>query len=291
MPVALADQLKALARDEALPDTYPEMAVRWFAPLADWLQQRFDSLGRPLVAGVNGAQGTGKTTACAALGLMLEHRGLRAVTLALDDYYLGRDARRELARKVHPLLETRGVPGTHEMPLLAADVDALAQAAKVTAPVFDKAVDDRLPPAFWRDLGPADVVLVEGWCIGAQPQSEADLAEPLNELEAAEDLDGSWRRYVNQQLAGDYAALFARLDVLVVLRAPSLEHVLAWRRLQEEKLATDRSGSAVMSPAAVERFVQHYERITRHCLEEMPRRADYVLDVGEDHGICGAHSR
>jgi D-glycerate 3-kinase len=133
--------------------------------------------------------------------------------------------------------------------------------------------------------------LLEGWCIGASPESEAALAKPINALETQEDPDGSWRRYVNRQLSGPYAELFSRLHCLVMLQAPSLARVLEWRCLQEQKLAQRRRGAGVMDPAQIKRFVEHYERVTRHCLEEMPARADYLLEVGDDHGICGAHCR
>lgn len=291
MHMELGDRLEALAAAEALPATYPVMAERWFTPLAAWLGERQRAAGSPLLVGVNGAQGTGKTTACAVLCLMLEARGLRALTLSLDDFYLGRQARLSLAREVHPLLATRGVPGTHETALLEGAVDDLLRGRPVSLPVFDKASDDRLPREQWRREEPADVILLEGWCIGAAPETADALTAPLNELEATEDADGRWRRYVNKQLAGPYAALFSRLHALVMLQAPSLERVLEWRQLQESKLAQRRSGAGVMSPAQVQRFVEHYERVTRHCLEEMPARADYLLEVADDHTIQGAHCR
>lgn len=287
----LGERLKTLAAAEALPASYPEMAERWFTPLAAWLADRQRDLGGPLLVGVNGAQGTGKTTACAVLCLMLESRGLRAVTLSLDDFYLGREARASLARNIHPLLATRGVPGTHEIALLDGALDELLNGRAVAVPVFDKASDDRLPRDQWRPQDPADVVLLEGWCIGATPEKPEALDQPLNELEAGEDADGRWRRYVNEQLAGPYAALFARMHALVMLKAPSLERVLEWRQLQESKLAQRRSGEGVMSPAQVRRFVEHYERVTRHCFADMPARADYLLEIGEDHTIHGARSR
>lgn len=287
----LGERLKTLAATEALPASYPDMAERWFTPLAEWLADRHRAAGDPLLVGVNGAQGTGKTTACAVLRLMLEARGLRAVTLSLDDFYLGRDARASLARDIHPLLATRGVPGTHEIALLNAALDELLHGRSVAVPVFDKASDDRLPREQWLQEEPADVVLLEGWCIGATPEDPEALDQPLNELEATEDAEGRWRCYVNEQLAGPYAALFARMHALVMLKAPSLERVLEWRQLQESKLAQRRSGAGVMSPAQVRRFVEHYERVTRHCLDDMPARADYLLEVGEDHTIHGARSR
>ena len=286
--MSLREQLNSLAASEALPDTYPAMAERWFLPLADWLQTQHAASGAPLLVGVNGAQGTGKTTACHAFCLMLEAGGLRPLTLSLDDFYLTRRARQRLAETVHPLLATRGVPGTHELALLERTLEALVAGREVSIPVFDKAIDDRLPASDWQTVGPADVIFLEGWCVGAGPEPELALHTPINDLEASEDSDGAWRRYVNEQLQGPYAALYARLHKLVMLRAPSMERVLEWRRLQEEKLSRQRSGAGVMSAAQVKRFVEHYERVTRQCLDELPARADYLFDVAEDHSICGA---
>ncbi len=286
--MSLREQLNALTAAEALPDRYPAMAERWFLPLADWLRAQQAARGAPLLVGVNGAQGTGKTTACTALCLMLEASGLRSLTLSLDDFYLTRSARQQLADTVHPLLLTRGVPGTHEVALLAETLDAVVAGRDIRVPVFDKAIDDRLPESDWPGVGPADLVFLEGWCVGAGPEPELALHTPINDLEASEDADGSWRRYVNAQLAGSYAALYARLHKLVMLRAPSMERVLEWRQLQEDKLARRRSGAGVMNAEQVRRFIEHYERVTRQCLDELPARADYLLDVAEDHSICGA---
>ncbi len=289
--MSLGEQLTELATAEALPASYPAMAQRWFSPLADWLVQRQSALGTPLLVGVNGAQGTGKTTACSALSLMLAAQGLRSVILSLDDFYLERSAREQLARDVHPLLVTRGVPGTHEVALLASTLDAVVGGRSVQVPVFDKAIDDRLPASAWRQAAPPDIVLLEGWCVGAAPEPDAALEAPINELETNEDPDGRWRRFVNGQLAGPYGVLFSRLHCLAMLKAPSLERVLEWRTLQETKLAGRRSGSGVMNAAEIKHFVEHYERVTRHCLEEMPDRADYLLEVAEDHSISGARCR
>jgi len=289
--VKLENQLLELARAEALPDSYVPMALHWFVPVAEWLQRQHAEHGGALLVGVNGAQGTGKTTFCKALSPMLAERGIHALTLGLDDFYLDRSRRGELAGTVHPLLQTRGVPGTHDLDLLNTTLDTLLAGESASVPVFDKAIDDRLPPSRWLEAEPADVILLEGWCIGVSAESADALAAPINRLETEEDANAGWRRFVNAQLSGPYAGLFGRLDKLVVLQAPSLASVLEWRRLQESKLAQHQAGSGVMSPEAIERFVQHYERLTRHGLSSLPAQADYLLEIAPDHRVIGARER
>lgn len=283
--------LVELARREQLPASYPEMARRWFTPLAEWLCAARSGGEHCLLVGLNGAQGTGKTTLCEVLELMARQQGFRMATLSLDDFYLERSERARLAETVHPLLITRGVPGTHDTALMQEVLDQLAAGEDVLCPVFDKAADDRLPRSQWRHVTPADIVVLEGWCIGVGAQSAAALAKPVNALEEKEDPDGSWRSFVNERLQAEYSQLFARFDKQVMLRAPSLDCVLEWRRLQEEKLAGRRSGQGVMDAAAVQRFVQHYERLTLHGLQTLPGQVDYLLEVAEDHSIVGATVR
>lgn len=179
---------------------------------------------------------------------------------------------------MHPLLAVRGPPGTHDVALGCGVLDALLRPGATALPGFDKATDERRPIPTWRRVeGPADVVIFEGWCVGALPQPDADLAPPVNALEAEEDPDAVWRTYVNRQLAGPYQALFGRLDLLALLEAPGFEVVRAWRTEQEHKLRA-RTGRG-MSDAEVARFVAHYERLTRWILAEMPERADMVFQL------------
>lgn len=261
-------------------------------PLARWIDARCALAdGTPWLLGISGAQGTGKSTLAGLLGdvLHLGH-GRRAAVLSLDDFYLPRDERAVLADRVHPLLATRGVPGTHDLGLLNRTLDAalaLRQGATLCLPRFDKGRDDRADESAWPVLaGPFDVVMLEGWCIGADAQPAAALAEPVNALEAAGDPDGRWRGYVNDCLAGAYRELFARLQALVFLRAPGLEAVRRWRTRQEHALATRSDAPRAMSDAAVRRFIQHFERLSRHCLQTLPGRADAVLALREDHGVA-----
>lgn len=234
---------------------------------------------RPLVVGLCGAQGSGKSTVSAALAARFE----RAVTFSIDDLYLGRAARVDLARRIHPLLATRGVPGTHD-PILGIEIlNALMRGESVALPRFDKAHDDRVPSEHWpmAEAG-CKLVIFEGWCVGARPQGAQNLVDPVNHLEAEEDRDGTWRRFVNDALGGTYQDLFDRLDMLVLMAAPDWEAVLGWRIQQEHELrAASPDGSALMDDDAVVRFVSHFERLTRHILANMPQRADLVLRLNE----------
>ena len=276
--------LAALIAAEGLPGSYHDTVRQNWRPLAAAIAAR--AAGQPLIIGLSGSQGSGKSTLCRVLeALLASEHGLRAATLSLDDLYLTRSERADLAATVHPLFATRGVPGTHDvafgLSLLAA---VRAGQAGLTLPRFDKARDDRTPESQWHSLAaPVDVLRVEGWCMGARPQAEADLAAPANALEAEDDADGIWRRHVNTALAGPYRALFEAPDCLIMLAAPGFEAVLDWRQLQEAKLR-ERTGGG-MSAKDVARFVMHYERLTRHLLVDLPPRADVVITLGEDHAV------
>jgi D-glycerate 3-kinase len=249
---------------------------------------------RPTIIGLCGAQGSGKTTLAAALAKSLTGKGIATAALSLDDLYLTRAERHRLAETIHPLLATRGVPGTHDVALGLAVLDELAAGKAAALPRFDKSRDDRAPRADW-DSAPAQtqVLLFEGWCVGARPEPEAALAIPVNALEAAEDPHGVWREYANRALAGPYAALFGRIDYLILLAAPGFEIVRSWREQQEAELRQQAGpdGSGVMKPEEVVRFIQHYERLTRHILREMPARADMVVRLGPDRQVEGIETR
>jgi D-glycerate 3-kinase len=269
---------------EGLPDSYAAIVDRWWRPLAATIARRRATLGRPTLIGINGAQGTGKSTLCLFLeALLREDHGFVATTLSLDDLYLTRAERRDLADHVHPLFATRGVPGTHDLSLGNTVINAVLGGSGPTAlPRFNKSRDDRAPAAAWPSVAaPVDVLLFEGWCVGATPIDTADLTQPANALEDREDGDARWRTAWNEALAGPYAALFARLDMLVMLKPPGFAQIRAWRRLQEAKLR-ERSGGG-MTDAEIDRFVDHYERLTRHMLATLPSRADIVVPIGADH--------
>ncbi|MDQ1362765.1 MAG: D-glycerate 3-kinase [Pseudomonadota bacterium] len=250
-----------------------------YEPLAAWVHAQYQQ-GKKII-GISGAQGSGKSTLCKLLALLLQQCfGKSVVRLSLDDFYLTYAQRTGLAESVHPLLQTRGVPGTHDVGLAMAVLTALANGTPVSLPRFDKGRDDRVAENEWLSVNyPVDIILLEGWCVGATPQTAAQLQQPVNALEAQEDAQGLWRQYVNARLASGYQELFGMLDVLVMLKVPSFEKVHEWRALQESSLQQG------MNAAQLQRFIMHYQRLTHHMLIEMPQRADLVLQIGEDHQV------
>jgi D-glycerate 3-kinase len=273
------------AANEPLPEGYVDTVERFIAPLAEYIAAAARR-GPGYVVGLCGPQGSGKTTGASALRGRLARAGLKAIVLSLDDLYLPLAERRRLALDVHPLLRTRGVPGTHDPALGLALIESLARAGETIMPRFDKAMDDRAPPDLWpRVQGPMDVILFEGWCVGARPQAAAALKAPVNALEREQDRHGVWRRYANRALGSSYRPLFARIELLALLEAPSFDVVQGWRLDQEQALRAERGGGAGMSDAEVGAFVQHYERLTRYILTEMPRRADVVACLGPQREV------
>jgi D-glycerate 3-kinase len=279
-----------LARNK-LPESYLLSAEKWFSPLLEEYKTGGD---KPLIIGINGSQGSGKSTLADYLCTMLSERfELRCVSLSLDDFYLTKLERQQLATKVHPLLETRGVPGTHDIPLALGTIAKLVDGSGETLiPRFDKSRDDRMPLEQCDSIiGQVDIIIFEGWCVGAKAQTEEQLTEPLNSLEADQDSDGVWRNTVNQALAGEYQTLFSLLDQLIMLQAPSFDTVFNWRLEQEEKMLArlgDTPGEqhqGIMSASQIGEFIAHYQRITEHSLGEMPHRANHLFQLDSQRQI------
>ncbi|MCL7713461.1 kinase [Stenotrophomonas mori] len=229
------------------------------------------------VLAISGLQGSGKSTFAAQVVEHAQARGLRAAALSIDDVYLTRARRQRLADRVHPLLATRGPPGTHDLPLALATLDAARSGRPFALPRFDKLADERVPEPHWERVDGLDLLVFEGWFLGTPAETEAALHAPLNALERDADPEGTWRRWCNQALAGDYPALWRQCDRLWFLQPPGFEVVPHWRWQQEQALQQAAPGRSGMSRAQVERFVQYYERVSRQALRCLPGIADRTL--------------
>ncbi len=233
------------------------------------------------VFGITGLQGSGKSTLAAQVAALARSRGLRVAALSIDDFYLRKAEREALGREVHPLLATRGPPGTHDVALALRTLDALRAGEPVALPRFDKLGDDRLAETQWERIEKAELTILEGWFLKTPAEDVAALTEPVNELERDEDPDGTWRRFCNDALRRDYPALWARIDRLWFLQPPGFAVVPEWRWQQEQALQARDPSRKAMDRMQVERFVMHYERTSRQALRALPAIADetVVLDA------------
>ena len=298
--------------DRNIADRYRENFLEWldamklpagligdmsgvYIPFSNLLRKKFFESQKVPIIGISGPQGSGKSTFTAFASAILENAyKYRVASFSIDDFYYTRAERNQLSRKVHPLLITRGVPGTHDVSL-ALDVFKKLRSAgpeSITQiPVFDKAVDDRLPQNMWNTFkGRPDIILFEGWCVGARPEPAKELLNPVNDFERESDIDHTFRDYVNEKLGSEYTKWFSEIDFLVMLKVRSFDQVYQWRLLQEIKLreknlALGKKSLQIMSENELKFFISHYERTTRNMLSEMPSRANMVMHIGDDHRI------
>ena len=284
--------------DHNLPSDFSVSVKDYYIPLANQLMNDIEQhaksrqASRPQFIGIQGSQGSGKSTCADFLKIILEtEHDLRVLVMSIDDFYLTLAERQQLAKSTHPLFITRGVPGTHDVEMIQTVFDRAEQQRDFTVPRFNKAIDDRAEESSWQTIdAPLDVVILEGWCVGISAQASGMVDEPLNQLERYEDSSGAWRQLVNDKLANEYQSLFSRLDHLITLKVPSFACVFEWRLLQEQKMIDRLSKekkdiSKAQTPEQLERFIAHYQRLTEHALKTMPELAHYVLNIDKHHHI------
>ncbi len=284
-----SSQLRAKLIELNIPISFEESVNKWIIPIVSALSQRArERKDKPYFIGLQGLQGSGKSSLSQLMAwILLELYELETVVMSIDDFYLTRKEREQLAIDIHPLLRTRGVPGTHDIDLCTSiierlsNIDSLELSLKI--PRFDKHIDDRYPLSKWTVIETTpDIILLEGWCVGVTAQSNKQLETPINSLECSNDVGGEWRQFVNHALASTYANLFNSLDDLIVIKAPSFECVASWRYEQEQTLIHHRGHSAfVLDEANVLRFIQYFERLSRHALSTVDQHAYCIIEVDE----------
>ena len=278
-----------------LSHDFHEIAAGYFIPLAEEIKTHQSSAKATYFVGINGSQGSGKSTLSAFLkDYLTETYGMNVVIMSLDDFYFSSIERQIVAADVHPLFSTRGVPGTHNMRQAKTVLHALKQQQSTTIPRFNKATDNPHPQSAWTKVSCAvDIVIFEGWCWGVAPQTSKQLKQPVNTLEAIEDDHAVWRNHVNLQLSLHFKPLYNWMDKWVMLKAPDFDDIYSWRLEQEQKLnaATandDKSG--IMDQQQIQRFIQHYQRLTEHALNTLPNKCDHVFELDSQRAIT-AHKR
>jgi D-glycerate 3-kinase len=267
------------------------MIKSFLIPVCFWISKRVNKK-KPLIIGLAGGQGSGKTTISSILTLILKrYFKLNVCKVSIDDFYKTRKDRKLLSKKKHDLLMTRGVPGTHDINLLLSFFKKIKSKNFKTLqiPTFNKAIDDRCSKTLWQKIKiKPDVIIFEGWCVGARAQTSSQLIKPINSLEKFYDQDAKWRSYVNNQMKTKYKTLFKHLDGLLYLKAKNFSLLREWRLKQERKLwiqTKNKKNLKIMSSADVTNFMQTYQRITQQMFKDAIKSSSIIMDLNSKHQI------
>jgi len=289
------DCLKFIKSQETKADKFKNkerMIKSFLIPLCFWISKKAEKK-RPYFVGLAGGQGTGKTTISSLIRIILtKYFKLNVFRISIDDFYKTRNERINLSKRVHPMLLTRGVPGTHNINMMLSffKKSKIRKFKRFKLPTFNKAIDDRYNKNKWYDLKMRpDVIIFEGWCVGAKSEKSISLKKSINSMEKLKDKKQVWRKYVNDQLKSKYKKLYSQLNCLIYLKAKNFSLLQKWRLKQERKLwVKSKVKSKIMSKGDVLNFMQTYQRITQNMFKKMPKYASIILNLNSNHQIKSA---
>jgi len=262
----------------------------FYIPMSFWIENKYKKKEETLFIGFSGGQGSGKTTIAKILKIILKVFFRRNVHVSsIDDFYKTLQERKKMAKTIHPLFRTRGVPGTHDVNLIRKFFDFVKKKnfKKIKLPRFDKSTDNRLNHRYWFNIKKKpEIIILEGWCVGAKPQLDLLIKKPKNTLEKYEDKELIWRKYVNQKLKKEYKNLFKMIDHFIFIKIPNFKMVFEWRFLQEKKLKKKSYlNEKIMSYNEIKRFIMFYERITLQMIKDLSKSASIIMLLKKNHQI------
>ncbi len=288
------DCLNFISSQETKKDRFKnkeKMIKSFLIPVSFWISKKVNKK-KTLMIGLAGGQGSGKTTISTILTLILQNYfKLNVFKISIDDFYKTRKDRKLLSKNKHSLLMTRGVPGTHDINLILKFFKKIKSKKfkNMKVPKFNKAMDDRCKKSLWYKINSKpDVVIFEGWCVGAKAQTANQLKKPINSLERIYDQDGKWRSHVNNQLKTKYNTLFKQLDGLLYLKAKNFNLLKNWRLKQERKLWVQtkyKKNLKIMSKRNVINFMQTYQRVTQQMFKDAVKNSSIILNLNNNHQI------
>ncbi len=289
------DCLKFIKSQETKVDKFKNkerMIKSFLIPLCFWISKKADKK-RPYFVGLAGGQGTGKTTISSLIRIILtKYFKLNVFRISIDDFYKTRKERINLSKRVHPMFLIRGVPGTHDINMMLNFFrkSKSKNFKRLKLPTFNKAIDDRFNKNKWYDLKKRpDVIIFEGWCVGAKSEKNNTLTKTINLMEKEKDQRQIWRKYVNHQLKSKYKNLYSQLNCLIYLKAKNFSLLQKWRLKQERKLwVKSKTKSKIMSRGDVLNFMQTYQRITQNMFRYMPKYASVIFNLNSNHQIKSA---
>ena len=261
-----------------------------YIPISFWINNKCKKKGRTLFLGLSGSQGSGKTMVTSILQIILKKFFKKNIyVISIDDFYKTLRDRNRMSQQKHSLFKTRGVPGTHDINLIKNFFISAKRKKfkKIKLPKFNKSIDDRSKKNYWHNINKRpEIIILEGWCVGAKPQINSSLRKPVNILEKYEDKDLIWRKYANEKLKKEYKEIFAMIDYFIFMKVPNFKMVFKWRLLQESKLRKKlHYKKKIMTYSAIKRFIMFYQRITLQMMKDLSKSASIVLLLKKNHEI------
>ena len=262
---------------------------KFYIPICKYIYKNYLLKKKTLIIGLSGGQGSGKTTITNILKIILQKGlSLRVVSFSIDDFYKTLNQRKKMSQEEHGLFLTRGVPGTHDIKLLKKCLNSLTKKKFKSCyiPKFNKSIDDRYNKKNWTKVKKKpQIIIFEGWCVGAKPQTNNILKKPINSLEKKLDTKNFWRIKVNNELKNRYKVVFKFIDKLIFLKVPSFKYIYKWRILQEKKLKKRQKGKKIMTKQQMKTFVMYYERITKQMLIDLTLKANILIRLDKKHRL------
>ena len=291
------DCLKFIKSQETNTDKFKDkerMIKSYLIPLCFWISKKAN-IKKPYFVGLAGGQGTGKTTTSSLIKIILsKYFKLDVFRISIDDFYKTRKERISLSKRIHPMFMTRGVPGTHDINMMLNffKKSKSKKFKRLKLPIFNKAIDDRFSKKHWYDLKKKpDVIIFEGWCVGAKSEKNNTLKKTINSMEKTKDQKQIWRKYVNDQLKSKYKKLYSQLNCLIYLKAKDFSLLQKWRLKQERKLwikSKKNLNTKIMSKDNVLTFMQTYQRVTQNMFKYTPKYASVIINLNSNHQIKSA---
>ena len=229
---------------------------------------------------IAGSQGSGKSTLSLQIKKYFKkYYSKNVVILSIDDFYLSIHQRKLLAKKYKTnLFETRGVPGTHNLKLLSQTIRNLkSNKFPLFLPVFDKVTDNK--KKYQRKVNKADLIILEGWCVGSKPIDPHYLKKNINDLEKIEDSNLLWRTAYNKALV-EYQKVFKKFSYFVFIKIPSWDFVIDWKYKQELGLRSSHTNIHLKKKLLT--FIQYYEKLSKWMSLTSPSYCNVLITLDKN---------